>query len=148
MQEGNKWKMMGPIGLIGPIRPMKSLNPFEKIQALLQGPPRWARTPERQPSALAYLLAQVFPRLKRTLVAIAPTGSEAETLLADLRFFLGEKFPIVFFPNLDVLPYFQLSPHPEILTQRLGALYELSSARGPLLLITSYSAFLRRLPPR
>ncbi len=100
------------------------------------------------PSSAAYLLARFFQKTQKTLALIAPTTTEAELLREDLNFFLGKQAPVLYFPNLDVLPYFQLSPHPDLLTERLGCLFEMSSSRKPAVIISSHSATLRRLPPK
>jgi transcription-repair coupling factor (superfamily II helicase) len=100
------------------------------------------------PASTAYLLSRLFSRVKRPFLVVAPTTSEAELLFEDLRFFMGDSGSLLFFPNLDVLPYFQLTPHPDVLTQRLGTLFEILQSRRPLLVITSQGAMMRRLPPR
>ncbi|MBF0493315.1 MAG: transcription-repair coupling factor [Deltaproteobacteria bacterium] len=99
-------------------------------------------------SARAYVLGQLFLRLQKTFLVACPSTKEAEVLVSDLTFFLGSDADVLFFPSLDVLPYFQLNPHPDILTQRLSVLYDMTSARRPLLIVTSFSALQHRLPPK
>ncbi|MBL7684861.1 MAG: hypothetical protein JNK65_02370, partial [Deltaproteobacteria bacterium] len=100
------------------------------------------------PSSTAYEVARFFIQQQKPLLIVLPTSQSAEVFIEDLKFFLGNKTPLHFFPNLDVLPYFQLSPHPEILTTRLSTLYEMSTARKPFIVISSYTALARRLPPK
>ncbi|MFO1518163.1 MAG: CarD family transcriptional regulator [bacterium] len=121
---------------------------IDEISAQWQGSPKWIAGVGLTPASSAYLLARLFPRLQRSVAVIAPTTKDAEKLAEDLRFFRGASEDLFFFPNLDVLPYFQLSPHPDVLAERLGTLYELAFARSPRLIVTSHSALLRRLPPR
>jgi len=100
------------------------------------------------PSSTAYAVARLFRRLSRPVVVISPEAKGAERFATDLKFFMGESAPVRLFPNLDVLPYFQLSPHPDVLTERLGALFDLLQGKEPWVLVTSHAAALRRLPPR
>ncbi len=121
---------------------------IDKILSSLQTPKNWVPATGLTAASSAYFIARLFPQLHQTIIAIAPTSKEAELLKSNLQFFLGDIPQLLFFPNLDVLPYFQLSPHPDVLTERLGTLYQMSATREPLLVVTSYSAILRRLPPR
>jgi len=100
------------------------------------------------PAASAYYLARLFKELKQGILVLCAHAKEAESFAADLRFFSPDPEDIACFPNLDVLPYYQLSPHPDILTQRLAFLFDLVQSKKPKILVTSLAAALRRLPPK
>ncbi len=72
----------------------------------------------------------------------------AVTLEQGLCFFLGhEQIPVFGFPDWETLPYDIFSPLPELVSQRLRALYQLASLeRG--ILVVPVSTLLQRLPPR
>jgi len=99
-------------------------------------------------SALAYELAGLFQKQAQNLLIVASTREEALQIQEDLEFFLGDSNHLLFFPHLDVLPYFQLSPHPDLLIQRVSVLAELLQTRSPKILITTLPAILRKLPPK
>ena len=65
----------------------------------------------------------------------------------EIRFFLGDALPVLHFPDWETLPYDVFSPLPEIVSERLKALSELSAtARG--ILLTPVSTLMQRLGPR
>jgi transcription-repair coupling factor (superfamily II helicase) len=124
------------------------MNFLENIISTLQGSQKKISCTGLIPASTAYLISRLFPKLNRPWVVVTPTTEEAESLANDLHFFMGDSESLRFFPNLDVLPYFQLSPHPDRLAERLGVLFEILSAHSPMLVVTSYPAMIRRIPPR
>ena len=66
----------------------------------------------------------------------------------ELSFFLAHQdIPVLTFPDWETLPYDVFSPLPELVSQRLLALYRLSDmAKG--VLVVPVSTLLQRLPPR
>ncbi|MGB5131307.1 MAG: transcription-repair coupling factor, partial [Steroidobacteraceae bacterium] len=104
---------------------------------------RWG---ELYGSSLAWALAEAAPASAAVLL-VAPTGREADRLLAELAFYAGHGQTLLALPDRETLPYDPFSPHPDIVSQRLrtlSALPELS--RG--LVVTTQAALLDRLPPR
>jgi transcription-repair coupling factor (superfamily II helicase) len=86
-------------------------------------------------------------------LAIAPTPREAESLFADLKFFLsetGDLPPLArqlhLFPSWEVLPFERLSPHPQHVGARLEGLYRLLEDRAPVLISTPASLMQRVIP--
>jgi len=72
----------------------------------------------------------------------------AVTLEQGLRFFLGhEQIPVFGFPDWETLPYDIFSPLPELISQRLQALYQLASVKRGVLVVP-VGTLLQRLPPR
>jgi len=84
--------------------------------------------------------------IRRPILIIAGTGHEAEDFYADLSFFLGGEKRLAYFPASDVLPYETISPVPEIVHQRVDALYKILTLENPIVVVP-VRAFLTLLPP-
>lgn len=94
----------------------------------------------------ALLLSELSQKEDR-IVYIARDEGRALRLREQLAFF-KPTHPLLFFPGWDCLPYDRVSPHPDILAQRLNTLTTLAAQPGSYLLITTLQAFLQKLPPR
>ncbi|WP_411887558.1 transcription-repair coupling factor [Hydrocarboniphaga effusa] len=81
------------------------------------------------------------------ILAVAGNEQEAYRLEDELRFFAGGEIEVLHLPDSEVLPYEQFSPHQEILSNRMAALYRLPQQKRGILLITA-DALLQRFPPR
>lgn len=69
------------------------------------------------------------------------------TLGAAVRFF-APGLNVIEFPAWDCLPYDRVSPNPDIVARRLDALGRLAESQGSLLVLTTVSAVLQRVPSR
>ncbi|MGH8148928.1 MAG: transcription-repair coupling factor, partial [Steroidobacteraceae bacterium] len=98
-------------------------------------------------SAAALALAESLPGDPRLRVIVTAGARELERLAAQLRFFGGPGLEVLALPDWEVLPYELSSPHPDIVSARLNALYRLPRARGGCLIIAA-DTLLQRLPPR
>lgn len=76
-------------------------------------------------ASLALMLAQTAERSTGPLLVITDSSQQAIRLEAELRFFTGDRLPILLFPDWETLPYDNFSPHQDIISQRLLALYRL-----------------------
>jgi len=113
---------------------------------LPDGPGRWIRWGQLYGSAPALAIAEAARSSAAPLLVIADAARTLERLQAELRFFLGQELPVHPFPDWETLPYDRFSPHPDIVSQRLAALYELPTlARG--VVIVTLETLLQRLPP-
>ncbi|MGH8460768.1 MAG: transcription-repair coupling factor [Stenotrophobium sp.] len=102
----------------------------------------------RPPDAATALLAARAVQAHTGLVTvIADNEQHAYRLHEELRFFLSGQLPLLHFPHSETLPYDPFSPHQEILSERLAALYRLPSLERGVLLITA-DALIQALPPR
>jgi transcription-repair coupling factor (superfamily II helicase) len=106
-------------------------------------------------SARAYCLAGLLLEMERPCLIVLPTAKEAKKFLRELEFFLprgwmsgdvGER-RLYSFPIYDISPLKGLSPHREIVSQRLEALYALASEKAPVV-VTSVEAVLFRILPK
>ena len=96
-------------------------------------------------SALALGLVEVAREHAGLVLAVVRDTHTAQALEHDLRV-LADDLPILHFPDWETLPYDLFSPHPDIVSQRVAALYRLPSIeRG--VLVVPVSSLMQRLPP-
>lgn len=112
----------------------------------LPGAAQAVRWGELYGSSLAWALAEAAP-VSAPVLVIAPTGREADRMLAELSFFAGQGQTLLSFPDRETLPYDPFSPHPDIVSQRLQTLAALPELQRGLI-VTTKAALLDRLPPR
>jgi transcription-repair coupling factor (superfamily II helicase) len=127
----------------------------DRLLRFLQG--TWTgskRVQGLQGGARAYLLSLIAARSDRPMLIVAAGAREAENLFNDLNFFLGEDraaAPIYkrvqLFPSWEVLPFEDLSPHPDDIAGRLEGLYKLVEDAAPIL-IASPAALMQRVIPK
>ncbi len=96
-------------------------------------------------SALALGLAELARNHDGLVLAVARDSHAAQSLENDLRIFSGD-LPVLHFPDWETLPYDLFSPHPDIVSQRVAALFRLpTTTRG--VLVVPVSSLMQRLPP-
>jgi transcription-repair coupling factor (superfamily II helicase) len=106
-------------------------------------------------SAQSYYFAQFLEDLKKPSLVILPDRKAAEKLYKELQFFMSapgieepaESMRLREFPPYDVMPLAGLSPHREVSTLRLQALYGLMSDKDPVI-VTSLDAICFRILPK
>ncbi|WP_240625569.1 transcription-repair coupling factor [Stenotrophobium rhamnosiphilum] len=98
-------------------------------------------------STAALTAARAAQAHSALVTVIVDDEQHAYRLEEDLRFFLGGTLPLLHFPSNETLPYDQFSPHQEILSDRLAALYRLPEMPRGVLLLTA-DALVQPLPPR
>ena len=85
------------------------------------------------------------------ILHVARDGQRLERLQDGLRFFAPEREVLVF-PAWDCLPYDRMSPHPDIVAERLETLVRLAAPRKPgapaRIILASVGAALQKVPPR
>jgi transcription-repair coupling factor (superfamily II helicase) len=80
-------------------------------------------------------IATAIKNESRLFVVLTPDSQTALRLEHELSFFLQDEYPILHFPDWEVLPYDVFSPLPEIVSERLKALAKLPEVtRGALVL--------------
>ncbi len=98
------------------------------------------------PDGYDALLLSELSYQKDKILFIARDEERALRIKEQLTFFRSAQ-RVLFFPAWDCLPYDRISPHSDILAQRLDTLTSLLSANEPYLLITTIQALLQKLPP-
>jgi len=97
--------------------------------------------------ARAVVLASLARRGRaRPLVAVVPTGSEAEHLAADLEEFLGGD-EVELYPAWETLPFERISPTTETMGRRLRVAWRLlGGGDRPAVIVASIRSLLQILP--
>jgi len=105
-------------------------------------------------SAQSYYFAQFLADVKIPSLIILPDRKEAERLNKELQFFMSSpdteepagNVRLLDFPPYDVTPLTGLSPHREVSTRRLQALYALMSDGNPVVATSLDAIFFKILP--
>ena len=79
-------------------------------------------------------------------VVVTENSQQAERLQAEAAFFNAEGVSLLEFPDWEILPYDNFSPHQDIISRRLTTLSELPAANKAILVIP-VSTLLHRLVP-
>ncbi|MEO5621867.1 MAG: transcription-repair coupling factor [Dokdonella sp.] len=98
-------------------------------------------------SALALALAETGRAHTSLVVAVAHDTYAAHALEAELAVFAGDDLQVLQFPDWETLPYDLFSPHPDIVSQRVAALYRLPSLKRGVLVVP-VATLMQRLAPR
>ena len=94
----------------------------------------------------ALLIAATAARYRGLVLAMVPDSQTAAQLETELRVFGGPDLHILSFPDWETLPYDVFSPHQDIISQRLAALYRLpQQQRG--VLVAPVATLMQRLAP-
>ena len=84
--------------------------------------------------------------IKRPIVVLVASSTEAHTLERELPLFLANPLPILTLPDWETLPYDHFSPHQDIVSQRLRTLYELPKLSHGIVILPITTAMLRTPP--
>ncbi|HAO32848.1 MAG TPA: transcription-repair coupling factor, partial [Candidatus Competibacteraceae bacterium] len=98
-------------------------------------------------ASAALLIAAAARRYRGLVLAVAPDSQTALRLEMELRVFGGADLDILAFPDWETLPYDVFSPHQDIVSQRLAALYRLPQRRRGVLVVP-VATLMQRLSPR
>ncbi|MEO0368694.1 MAG: transcription-repair coupling factor [Pseudomonadota bacterium] len=99
-----------------------------------------------QGCAESLALAALAPQHEQIIVVCEDTLSMHQ-LASELAFFSGDDAPSIFeFPDWECLPYDRVSPHQDLVSQRLATLYQLASGQPGVYLLPA-SALLQRICP-
>jgi transcription-repair coupling factor (superfamily II helicase) len=106
---------------------------------------RWGVLPG---AALALALCTRAERHPAPLVVVTSDMRAALRLESELRFFAaGSALEVFIFPDWETLPYDHFSPHQDIVSQRLLALYHLGSLKQGVVIVPAVT-LMQRLVPR
>ncbi len=104
-------------------------------------------------SADALLLARLGEREKsaqRTTVIVTADASDAQRLIDEMTFFAPE-LRCALFPDWETLPYDQFSPHQDLISERLAALWRISQkdreTGADVVIVPATTALYRLAPP-
>ncbi|MDR2013744.1 MAG: transcription-repair coupling factor [Rhodanobacter sp.] len=98
-------------------------------------------------AALALAVAQSGREHAGLVVVVTHDTHAAHALENELAVFAGDDLEVLQFPDWETLPYDLFSPHPDIVSQRIAALYRLPSLRRGVLVVP-VATLMQRLAPR
>jgi transcription-repair coupling factor (superfamily II helicase) len=100
-------------------------------------------------SAKGLFIAALSEKLGRPITLVTDKAAGAEELCEIIRFFMpGGGDRLLLFPPWEILPYEEMSPHPEVSGTRLHTLSRLIKKPGNVIIVTTVEALARKtLPP-
>ena len=119
----------------------------------LLSPPSLATTPDTQVWGELHgcgdslVLAESAKTDRRLFLVVTPDMQTMLRLEHELRFFFGDKLPVLQFPDWETLPYDVFSPLPEIISQRIKTLAQLPTIHRGILVATA-ATLMQKLAPR
>ena len=104
--------------------------------------------PGERPQAMVQAARELAATRQAPLLVITDSSEQGEQLRRELLFYSGNQkgFPVYLFPDWETLPYDVFSPHQDIISERLNALYHLPMMRSGILIVPANS-LMQRLPP-
>ncbi len=102
------------------------------------------RTAPLHGSSDALLIAQLA-RARRPLAVITATAADAQRLLEEIPFF-DKDLKIHLLPDWETLPYDPLSPHQDLVSERLATLHQLMHRAFDVAIVPVTTALLRLAP--
>ncbi|VTM09403.1 transcription-repair coupling factor [Pseudomonas aeruginosa] len=108
------------------------------------GKQHWGNLPG---AALSLAIAEAASSARRFTLLLTADSQNAERLEQELRFFAPD-LPVLHFPDWETLPYDVFSPHQDIISQRIAALYQLPQLRHGVLVVPISTALHRLAPTR
>ncbi|MDO6461673.1 transcription-repair coupling factor [Granulosicoccaceae sp. 1_MG-2023] len=98
-------------------------------------------------SAPALAISEYAKQSDTLVTVLVPAMHELVQLEAELRFYGGEALEVQTFIDWETLPYDLISPHQDIISERIRSLYRLPRTKRGVLLVSA-AGFLQRLSPR
>jgi len=114
------------------------------MQIELPPPGNRVRTLSLHGSADALLIAQLA-RARRPLAVFTSAAADAQRLLEEIPFF-DQGLKVHLLPDWETLPYDQLSPHQDLVSERLSTLHQLMQRAFDVAIVPVTTALLRLAP--
>jgi transcription-repair coupling factor (superfamily II helicase) len=108
------------------------------------GKQQWGNLPG---AALPLAIAEAASAAGRLTLVLTEGSQSAERLQEELAFFAPD-LPVLHFPDWETLPYDVFSPHQDIISQRIAALYRLPQLTRGILVVPITTALHRLAPKR
>ena len=108
------------------------------------GKQTWGNLPG---AALSLAIAEAASNADRFTLLLTADSQNAERLQEELAFFAPE-LPVLHFPDWETLPYDVFSPHQDIISQRISALYQLPDLTHGVLVVPITTALHKLAPKR
>ncbi len=111
-----------------------------------QLPPPGQRLKLRRPAGSADSLILADLASRRRLLLLTQTAQEASRIVEEIAWF-APNLKVSLFPDWETLPYDPLSPHPDLVSERLSALWLASTGQVDVLVTPAATAMQRLCPP-
>ncbi|HEY8097221.1 MAG TPA: transcription-repair coupling factor, partial [Methylobacter sp.] len=105
-----------------------------------------SKLPRPYGSADALYLTQLKAGSEHSLIVLTGNAHDAQRLVEEIRFF-APQLNTHLLPDWETLPYDHFSPHPDLVSERLSALHQISQRNCDIMLLPVSTA-LMRLPPQ
>ena len=103
------------------------------------------RVPCPHGSADGLALGRLAKELSSPLIVITENAGNAQRLLEEISWFVPE-LSVHLLPDWETLPYDHFSPHPDLVSERLATLYQITNNACNVVILPATTALLR-LPP-
>ena len=111
----------------------------------LPKPGALARLSRPYGSADSLTISRIALQQNKTLVVITETAADAQRLQEEIPWF-APSLSVHLLPDWETLPYDHFSPHPDLVSERLATLYQITQSACNVIILPATTA-LMRLPP-
>lgn len=101
-----------------------------------------------QGASIGLALSNAIHQSQQPCLIVAPDSLAVAHLIEELQFFGGSSDNFMVFPDWETLPYDHFSPHQDIISDRLAALYRLPMMTKGNALIVTVATLMHRVAPR
>ena len=130
-------------------------NPLSQLNHWVADGCRTMRVAGLSGTARAYAFTRFLDKLNRPCLVVFPEKKGAERFYREVRFFMGSSKNgnpgvakrLYRFPPYDMSPLTGLSPHSQLIAQRINALYGLITEQNPVV-VTSLETLCYRVMPK
>src|SRR5882757_3584758 len=124
---------------------VEKLPAFSRVVSHLRANTGRIRVSGLSPSAEALLISELQKNVQRPLIVVVRNNEDLEEIFPVLQAFCeliggAASENIVALPTRDVLPFQNLSPHPEIQEQRAIALWKIATGEASIVLVPIMAA--------
>ena len=137
------------LAILQPMTTTTALEPSIFEPPLSHNPGNRQQWGQLEGSARALALVQAARHYQGLSLVITSDTSSAQQLEAELRFFARAeaRLPVLHLADWETLPYDSISPHQDIISERLNTLYRLPQTRQGILVVPITSLLQRLMPP-
>ncbi len=104
------------------------------------------RAPRPYGSSDSLYLAELKAATAQTLVVVTESPADAQRLVEEIRYF-APQLSTHLLPDWETLPYDHFSPHPDLVSERVATLYQISQHACDIAVLPISTAMMR-LPPQ
>lgn len=100
-------------------------------------------------SERAYITSCLHKEMNESIFIILPNIKMCEAFISDFQFYSeNDSHEIIFFPPYNILPFKRINYHHETASQRISALYKMTSTPDPVIIVAPVETLLQCLIPK